>query len=41
MPKGVWGWPGFITIGVDLRIRASGITDVGLKREDNEDSFSK
>jgi protein phosphatase len=24
-----------------LRIRASGITDVGLKREDNEDSYSK
>ncbi len=24
-----------------MRIRASGITDVGLKREDNEDSYSK
>lgn len=29
-----------LKIGVDLQIRASGLTDVGLKREGNEDSFS-
>jgi serine/threonine protein phosphatase PrpC len=28
-------------IGVDVKIKASGITDVGLKREENEDSFLK